>query len=300
MQIEENVILKEFTTFKCGGPARYFARPSSVEELIECIQFCKKENIDRVILGACSNVLISDKGFDGMVIRFDENFANMSISIDTDRGVGVIDALCGAKLSTLGMQAMKQGLTGAEFACGIPGSIGGAIFMNAGAFGGEIKDIVTSVDYIDSNLVLQTLDQQACRFAYRHSAFMDELKDAIILGARFELKIGDQDQIKTCVNELRQKRVLSQPVDVPSAGSTFKRPCGNFAAALIQECELKGFKLDESGAQVSPKHTGFIVNNHGSASASDVKKLIKYVSNKVYKETGVRLEPEVRYIGDFD
>lgn len=300
--IKENVILKPYTTFKCGGPAKYFSEPTNEEEILSLLEFAKKNCLEVLVLGLGSNVLISDKGFDGLVIHLGKNFSNMELIPCEDDSYVTIKAQSGCALALFGITCAKEGLEGIEFCCGIPGSVGGAVFMNAGAYGGEIKDIVTSVNYIEDG-VLKTIQGKDCEFGYRESIFeklVAEGKTVVVTSFEARLKRGDKEKIMAYVNELKAKRTASQPVDVPSAGSTFKRPVGYYAGALIQESGLKGFKLDESGAQVSPKHAGFVVNNEGKASAADVIALIKYVQDKVFEDNGVRLETEVRLIGGFE
>ncbi len=300
--LKEGVILKPYTTFKCGGPAKYFAEPSNEEEIKELLQYAVTNSLEVLILGLGSNVLISDSGFDGLVIHLGKKFANLELSQEDDEGFVTVKADAGCALGLFGMTCAKEGLEGIEFCCGIPGSVGGAVFMNAGAYGGEIKDIVTSVSFIEDG-ELKTIAGSNCEFGYRESIFerlTSEGKAVVVTSMEVKLKKGDKDAILDKVAELKAKRTASQPVDVPSAGSTFKRPTGYFAGALIQDSGLKGFSLDDSGAEVSPKHAGFVVNNGGTASASDVMKLITYVQDKVYADSGVRLETEVRLIGGFE
>jgi len=291
LNIRENVILKNYTTMRCGGPARYFAEPSGTDGLIEAFNFAAKNNLKVFVLGMGSNILVSDKGFDGLVIRFGKKMGDIDIQN------GRIRAKAGATLASFGNRAAAQGLAGAEFACGIPGSVGGAVFMNAGAYGRELSDICVSVTYWDG-YDIKTIDKDMCDFGYRQSFFSKE-DGAVVLECCCELEPGDKTKILEYIDELRTKRTTSQPLDVPSSGSTFKRPTGYFAGKLIEDSGLRGFKLDESGAQVSPKHCGFVVNNGGTASASDVLRLINYVSDKVFEDSGVRLEREVRLVGEF-
>ena len=293
--IQRDVSLRQFTTFKCGGPAKYFAEPSSEEELTRLLGFAKENDLETFILGLGSNILVSDDGFDGLVIKIGRNLGDISIEED-DTGA-VITAGAGAPLSLLGNTAVKHGLEGAEFCCGIPGSVGGAVFMNAGAYGREIKDIAVSVRYLAKSTIT-TVAAEDCGFGYRTSIF-EQTEDSLILGLTVRLAKGDPEKITAYVEELKAKRTASQPLDVPSAGSTFKRPEGYFAGKLIEDSGLRGFKLDDSGAQVSPKHCGFVVNNGGTASAADILKLIRYVQETVYERQGVRIEPEVRLIGKF-
>ena len=297
MMIEENVILKQFTTFKCGGPARYFAEPESTKDLIELFGYARDNDLKVLILGLGSNMLISDKGFDGLVIRIGKKMGD--ITVEDDGEYKIVTASAGCSLALFGSRCASEGLEGAEFCCGIPGTIGGAVFMNAGAYGREIKDIAVEVTYLLDNEV-HTVNSYDCDFGYRKSIFeqMDkEGRQPVILSLKARLKKGDMEKIRSYVTELKEKRCASQPIDVPSAGSTFKRPEGHYAGALIEGSGLKGFALDDSGAQVSPKHAGFVVNNGGKASAADVMRLIRYIQDKVYKDSGVRLETEVRLIG---
>ena len=298
MNLEEGVILKPYTTFKCGGPAKYFAEPSSSEEIKELLSFAKEKGLPVLVLGLGSNMLISDSGFDGLVIRIGRNMSEISFE-DMDDGYVEITAQAGASLASFGAKCTAESLEGAEFCCGIPGTVGGAVFMNAGAYGREIKDIAVSVTYLLDGEV-KTVSADECHFGYRKSIFekmAGEGKEVVVLSLKARLKKGDKDAVKAYVAELKAKRCASQPVDVPSAGSTFKRPEGYYAGALIEGSGLKGFALDDSGAQVSPKHAGFVVNNEGKASAADVMKLIRYIQDKVYEDSGVRLETEVRLIG---
>lgn len=298
MEIRENIVLKPYTTFKAGGPAKYFAEPSSVEEIKEALSFACKNSLEVFVLGAGSNILVSDKGFDGLVIRLGKNFSNLEV-VAEDENTKSIKAQAGCHLAIFGGKCTEESLAGAEFACGIPGTVGGAVFMNAGAYQREIKDIAVEVTYLDmDDLSVKTLTNSECDFSYRHSIFCK--KNWLVLDLTVKLDKGNKEEIVAKVNELKAKRIASQPVDVPSAGSTFKRPVGYFAGTLIQESGLKGFSLDDSGAEVSPKHAGFVVNNGGKANASDILKLINYVSDKVYELNGVRLETEVRMIGDWD
>ena len=294
--IQRDVILKPYTTFRCGGPAKYFAEPSSEEELVSLLEFAKENGLETFILGLGSNILVSDEGFDGLVIRIGKNMGG--ISVEEDDAGAVITAGAGAPLSLLGNTAVKHGLEGAEFCCGIPGSVGGAVYMNAGAYGREIKDIAVSVTYLEDGVV-KKVSAEDCGFGYRTSVFEKAQEEIIILDLTARLEKGDPEKIAAYVEELKTKRTTSQPLDVPSAGSTFKRPEGYFAGKLIEDSGLRGFKLDDSGAQVSPKHCGFVVNNGGTASAADVLRLIRYVQDTVLEKQGVKIEPEVRLIGKF-
>ncbi len=298
--IQENVPLAGYSTFRCGGPAKYFAEPATGDEVAGLFRLAGEKNWDVFVLGNGSNCLISDEGFDGLVIRIGKNMGRLE-SEELEDGRVKITAGAGLSYARFGNYCAELSLTGAEFACGIPGSCGGAVFMNAGAYGGETKDFISSVTYWDGESV-KKIDGGLCEFGYRTSLF-EKLasagKDVVILEFEAILSKGNKDEITALVDELRAKRTASQPLDVPSAGSTFKRPEGYFAAKLIEEAGLKGFALDDSGAQVSPKHAGFVVNNGGRASAADVMRLIDYVVEKVFENSGVRLEKEVRLVGNF-
>lgn len=298
--IQENIPLAGYSTFRCGGPAKYFAEPSTGDEVARLFRWAREMNEEVFVLGNGSNCLISDEGFDGLVIRIGKNMSRLD-SEELEDGRVKITAGAGLPFARFGNYCVELSLTGAEFACGIPGSCGGAVFMNAGAYGGETKDFITSVTYWDG-MSVKKIDGSLCNFGYRTSLFEQlaaEGNDAVILELEAVLSKGNKDEIVALTDELRAKRTASQPLDVPSAGSTFKRPEGYFAARLIEEAGLKGFALDDSGAQVSPKHAGFIVNNGGRAGASDVMKLIDYVTLKVYENSGVKLEKEVRLVGNF-
>ena len=298
--IQENIPLAGYSTFRCGGPAKYLAEPSTGDEVARLFRWAREMNEEVFVLGNGSNCLISDEGFDGLVIRIGKNMSRLD-SEELEDGRVKITAGAGLPFARFGNYCVELSLTGAEFACGIPGSCGGAVFMNAGAYGGETKDFITSVTYWDG-MSVKKIDGSLCNFGYRTSLFEQlaaEGNDAVILELEAVLSKGNKDEIVALTDELRAKRTASQPLDVPSAGSTFKRPEGYFAARLIEEAGLKGFALDDSGAQVSPKHAGFIVNNGGRAGASDVMKLIDYVTLKVYENSGVKLEKEVRLVGNF-
>ena len=300
LSILENVRLAPYSTFRTGGPARFFAEPSCEDELTGAFGFAKEKGLGVFILGNGSNCLISDKGFDGLVIRIGKLMGEIASETGED-GLTYVTAGAGCLLSRFGNYCADLGLEGAEFACGIPGTVGGAVFMNAGASGREIKDIAVSVRYFENNEIKE-IKASECGFGYRTSIFAKKAENGetpVILSLKAAMPKGDKDKILAFCAELKQKRTASQPLDVPSAGSTFKRPEGHFAAKLIEDSGLKGFALDDSGAQVSPKHAGFIVNNNGTATAADIMKLIGHVSDKVYKDTGVRLEREVRLVGDF-
>ena len=251
--ILENVPLAGYSTFRCGGPARYFAEPATGDEVARLFRLAGEQNWDVFILGNGSNCLISDEGFDGLVIRIGKNMSELK-SEELEDGRVKITAGAGLSYARFGNYCTELSLTGAEFACGIPGSCGGAVFMNAGAYGGETKDFVSKVSYWDG-YEIRNIDGSQCEFGYRTSLFEklnSEGKTAVILGFEAILSKGNKDEITAKVDDLRTRRTASQPLDVPSAGSTFKRPEGYFAAKLIEDAGLKGFALDDSGAPYHP------------------------------------------------
>ena len=298
--MRESVLLKNYTTFKCGGPARFFDEPQSEEEIISDLRFANERKIPVFILGGGANCLISDRGFDGLVIRIGKGLSD--IGIKTNGDTATVTAGAGMLLRGLATTLASQGYEGTEFACGIPGTVGGGVFMNAGAYGGEMKDIVKSVRYIDDKGEPCEVAGDALKLGYRTSIFSQMAKHGktfVITSVTLEVHKGDPAQISGKIEEFSSKRTSSQPLDVPSAGSTFKRPEGYFAGKLIDDTGLRGYSIEGSAAQVSPKHCGFVVNNGGEASAQDVYDLICDVSDKVFDKFGVRLEPEVRIVGFF-
>ena len=293
--IRRDVELKPLTTMKTGGPASYFAEPGSEDEILELLKFAEDKGLEVFILGNGSNVIADDNGYKGLIIKLGSNMSDIKAEPDPeDDGYMLITAEAGCLLSKFGNTAAGAGLEGAEFSCGIPGSVGGAVFMNAGAYGRDISDIAVSVRYIEDGEV-KTIQVNKEMFGYRTSYFAHEGR--IVTGFTARLKKGDPEAINALVKELRDKRTSSQPLTVPSCGSTFKRPEGYFAGKLIQDSGLKGFSLDDSGAQVSPKHAGFVVNNGGTAGSADIRRLIKYIQDKVYEDSGVKLMCEVRFLG---
>jgi len=277
------------TTFRVGGPAELYLTPESVSQLETLIKLFRQLGVPYMIIGNGSNILVGDNGIDGAVIEIGKAIGEIVIDGNT------ITAEAGVLLSKLAASAARNGLAGLEFASGIPGSLGGAVYMNAGAYGGEMKDVVTEVKYLDENGEVKTISGDMCGFGYRKSIFSGGEK--IILSAALTLTPDNPDDIRARISELTEKRVTKQPVDKASAGSTFKRPEGYFAAALIEECGLKGFSV--GGASVSEKHSGFVVNNSG-ASAKDVLDVIRQVQKVVKEKKGVDLETEVKLIGKFE
>ncbi len=281
--------LAPHTTFKIGGPAAFWCTPRDAEQLRRTLQLCRENGVRVYLLGNGSNTLFDDAGFDGAVIDMRGLSGMENSGLDTD--AMRITAGAGQTLGRLCSKAQTLGLTGLEFACGIPGTVGGAVYMNAGAYGGEMKDVLQSVRYLTQDGDIVEAETAALDLSYRHSIF--EENGGCILSAKFHLKRGDPDAIKARMNELMAKRVEKQPLDKPSAGSTFKRPAGAFAAALIDQCGLRGFR--HGGAAVSEKHCGFVVNL-GGATCADVLALCDEVRAIVKEKTGFDLEKEIRVV----
>lgn len=278
-------LLKDYTSFKIGGRADLMVFPDTVEKISKLVSYSSDNNISVLIIGKGSNLLISDEGFKGVVINTCK-FDKIELVDDT-----TIYCESGASLLKVCRFALDNSLTGLEFAFGIPGTAGGAAYMNAGAYGGEMKDVLVSCEHIDKNgNIGQFADDELC-FSYRNSVYSDN--DLFITSMILKLKKGNKDEIKSKMDELMGKRIDKQPLDYPSAGSTFKRPEGYFAGALIEQCGLKGFQI--GGARVSEKHAGFVINA-GGATAKDVIDIINHCRETVYNETGVTLEPEVKII----
>ena len=286
LKILENEPMSAHITFRIGGPARIFIEAESEKQLAAIVQALAKTDAKRLVVGRGSNLLVRDEGFDGVVIHLGEGFDRVIVTRST------VHAEAGANLSAIASAAMQNGLTGMEFAHGIPGSLGGALLMNAGAYGGQMADIVEFVRYMDGEGRIREAEAKDCRFAYRHSRFEEE--DCIILGARLQLSHGCREDIASRMRELSEKRIASQPLDKPSAGSTFKRPETGYAAAMIDQAGLKGFRI--GGAAVSEKHAGFVVNL-GGASCADVEAVMAHIQQEVEKKFGVLLEPEVKIVG---
>ena len=286
MNIKKNEPMKNHTTFKIGGMADEFCEAESIDEIIRLIDYAKDKKIPYFVIGNGSNVLVSDKGIRGLVIKISGAFSEFEVLGD------IISAKSGALLSTLARAAQKNSLSGMEFASGIPGTLGGALYMNAGAYGGTMAGIVKSVTYLKDGKITKLED--GFNFGYRKSIFADIC--AVILEAELRLKAGDAAEIRAKMEEYKQSRTEKQPLNLPSAGSVFKRPQGHFAGRLIEDAGLKGYKI--GGAEVSEKHAGFIVNT-GDATAEDVLSLIKHIQKIVKAEFGVELETEVKLMGEF-
>lgn len=287
-RVEVDVPMEKYTSFRAGGRAAALVTAESTEELKCILELLKKEGIKHILLGSGSNILVKDSGFSGIVIKLGENFSR--VYAEGER----ICAMAGAKLSSVARTALEHSLAGFEFASGIPGSVGGGVFMNAGAYGGELKDIILSVTVVSADGEKEyKLRKEDLKLGYRHSIFQEN--GDIVTGAVFKLQKGNKEQIESTMKELMDKRNSKQPVNLPSAGSFFKRPEGHFAGGLIEQAGLKGLSVGK--AQVSPLHAGFIVNN-GGATASEIIQLMHIVQNTVFDKFGVKLEPEVRILGD--
>jgi len=283
----ENEPLSAHTSFRIGGPARWLAEPENAEQLICLLRALRADGIRYFIKGNGSNLLVSDAGYDGVVIELGSRFAEVKVEGN------LLTAQAGALLSKVANAALDHGLTGLEFAHGIPGSVGGGVFMNAGAYGGELKDVVSSVTYLDEELQVCTVSGADAGFVYRGSIFKQH-RGWVILSAEIELKPGDNEGIRETMRDLAARRRDKQPLEYPSAGSTFKRPEGFFAAKLIEDCGLKGLQV--GGAQVSEKHSGFVINK-GGATCADVLALCAEVYDTVMARFGVALEREVELLG---
>lgn len=285
LQFIENEPLSRHCSFRIGGPCAALVTPASVQELCCVLQTLRDMGEEPLLLGNGTNLLVTDQALDRIVVRTESLCAIMRC------GETGIYAQAGVPLSRLALFAAENCLTGLEFAHGIPGTLGGAAVMNAGAYGGEMKDVIVETDCVDENGALLTFRGEAQAFSYRHSIFSD--KNLIVLGCRLELQPGDESAIRARMAELAEKRRTSQPLDKPSAGSTFKRPEKGYAAALIDEAGLKGYRVGD--AAVSEKHAGFVVNL-GNASFSDVLAVMEHVQETVHARNGIQLMPEVRII----
>lgn len=289
---EKRVLIDEpmskHTTFRVGGPADYFLIPQTEEEVVKLVTLCKEEEVPYYIIGNGSDLLVSDAGYRGAIIQIGRRMSEITVE------GSIIRAQAGALLSAIGSEALKHSLGGFEFAAGIPGCLGGACVMNAGAYGGEMKDILKSVIVLNAQGQVEELVVDQLELGYRTSLISK--RGDIVLGAKIELASKDPEDIKALMEELKQKRMEKQPLEYPSAGSTFKRPEGYFAGKLIQDAGLKGFQV--GGAQVSEKHSGFVINRD-HASAADIDSLMRQVSEKVEEKFGVPLEAEVKRLGQF-
>ena len=287
-QIKPEEPMNNHVTFRVGGSADFFVTPKNYEELSWVLKCCAKYEMPCYIMGNGSNLLVSDQGYRGVVIQL---FRQLN---DIQCEGNVIRAQAGALLSAVANRALEEKLTGFEFAAGIPGTLGGACVMNAGAYGGEMKDVLKSVTVLTREGERITLQKNELELGYRTSIIAK--KDYIVLEAEIELKAGDAEEIKAVMDDLKERRTTKQPLEYPSAGSTFKRPEGYFAGKLIQESGLQGFQV--GGAQVSEKHCGFVINKD-QATAADIAELIRQVQDRVEEKFGVRLETEVKRLGEF-
>lgn len=295
--VKTNEPMKKHTTFRAGGPARYLVSPKSEDSLKNLVRFCRREELSYYILGNGSNLLVSDDGYDGVMILIGDEFSYTEIaeecSLDSRASAAVLlKAGAGTLLSRVAGTALTHCLTGFEFAAGIPGTLGGAVVMNAGAYGGEMKDVLRLVRVLTKEGELLELTADQLGLDYRKSKVAGE--EWIVLSACVELTPGDPGAIRSRMDDLAGRRKAKQPLEFPSAGSTFKRPKGYYAGKLIEEAGLRGFSVGE--AQVSEKHCGFLINR-GGASAAEIRQLIRQVQRRVKDHSGVELEPEVKLIG---
>lgn len=287
-EVIENAPMSKYTSFKCGGNASLLIIPDSIRGIKMIIDFCREKCIEPLVIGNGSNLLVTDGGINGVVIKIGSKLSMIELLDET-----TIFCQAGASMKSLCMFALENSLSGLEFAYGIPGTLGGAVYMNAGAYGGEMKDVLDSCKHIGVDGEFGSLEKDELNLSYRHSAYSDN--GYTILSAILKLKKADKAEIKEAMDDKLRKRKEKQPLEYGSAGSTFKRPEGYFAGALIEQSGLKGYTV--GGAQVSEKHAGFVINKSG-ATATDVLTLIRDVQDKVYEKFGVKLETEVKIIGE--
>ena len=287
LKVEQNVMLKKYTTFKVGGPANIFVTPRTEQALIKLTRIINETDQSYFVLGKGSNIIVGDKGYNGIII-----YTGQLDKITVDNNT--IVAQSGATLKDIAEIAVDSSLTGMEFASGIPGSLGGAVFMNAGAYGGEMNDIVQKVSAVDQKGQKKVMPKKELNLSYRSSIFQEN--EYIILNAFLKLTKGNKDDIRAKMDKLERKRKNKQPLEYPSAGSSFKRPKDHYTGPLIEKANMKGYQI--GGAQVSEKHAGFIVNK-GNATAQDIVKLIQKIQKEVYAISGVKLKPEPKFLGKF-
>lgn len=288
-KVRINEPMNRHTTFRIGGPADYFLLPSSSEEVKGILEICKEESLQYFILGNGSNLLVSDEGYRGVIIQLYRNYGGLTVEgTEIRAGAGVL-------LSQIAAAARNESLTGFEFAGGIPGTLGGAVVMNAGAYGGELKDVLKEAVVMDREGNIFTVPVEKLAMGYRTS--LVKTAGYLVLEVVISLKKGSQEEIRDTMKDLADRRISKQPLEYPNAGSTFKRPEGYFAGKLIMDAGLRGYQV--GGAQVSEKHCGFVINK-GNATAADVCRLMADVQAKVQEQFGVTLEPEVKFLGDFD
>lgn len=286
MEFKQDYLMSQVTSFGVGGPADYFCQPTNIEEIQIALHFGNQHNLPITVIGYGTNLLVCDKGIRGLVIQIAQSYAHASVS-DT-----LLTATAGCITSGVSKLAAYHSLTGMEFAVGIPGSFGGALYMNAGAYGGEIGPLVESVTWVTADQV-GTWNREEYTYSYRHSRAQDER--VILAQAQLKLELSDQATIYNKMQELQERRLEKQPLEWPSAGSTFKRPPGHYVGTMIEECKLKGYQI--GGAQISTKHAGFIINA-GGATAQDIFDLIAYIQKTIKERYNVDLETEVRIIGE--
>lgn len=299
-KIDEDQVLKDeplanHTSFKVGGPAYFVVLPKTIDQVIHTINACKAYDMPFYVIGRGSNLLVSDQGYEGTIIKIDGDFSDVSVEqFSVEHDSYLVRAQAGISLDKLADIIAREGLVGFEFASGIPGTLGGAVTMNAGAYGGEIKDCIYKVKALDKECKLISLDKDELELGYRTSIIQKE--GYIVLEAEFVFESGDPEEIFDKINDLNNRRKEKQPLEYPSAGSTFKRPEGYFAGKLIMDSDLQGFTI--GGAQVSTKHCGFIINT-GDATAKDIYELICHIKAVVQDKFGVNLEQEVKMLGKF-
>ena len=284
-KIYENELMSNYTSFKIGGPAEYLIKIQTPEELKEILKIIKNQEVPLTIIGNGSNILVSDNGIKGIVLKIEIN------TFELNTQTAHLKVGSGVKLGFIAQKCLKSEITGFEFASGIPGTIGGAVRMNAGAHGKEMKDVITSVTYMDRNGDVFTIQNEEARFEYRNSLFAN--KDYIILEVEMQLEKGNSEEIQVKMTEYATYRKEKQPIEYPSAGSTFKRGTDFITAKLIDECGLKGYQI--GGAQISEKHAGFIINKE-KATAEDVSKLMEYTKEQIYNKFGKIIEPEIEIL----
>lgn len=286
--IKQDEPMAKHSTFRVGGPADFFAVPEKEEQIAEMIRFLKAQEVPYYIIGNGSNLLVGDRGYRGVIIQIYKNMSRVQVEGE------YIYAQAGALLSKVAAQACTGGLTGFEFAGGIPGTVGGAVVMNAGAYGGEMKQVLVSARVLSESSEVREVPAEEMKLGYRTSIFAKN--GDTILSAVLKLQPGDEGEIRSTMEELKEKRLEKQPLEYPSAGSTFKRPEGYFAGKLIEDAGLRGYQI--GGAQVSEKHCGFVINKK-EATAADICSLMQAVTEQVEEKFGVKLEPEVKRIGEF-
>ena len=285
--IKYNEPMKKHTTMKVGGPCDCMVEPSSIEEIQKVLEYVKENNIKYYIMGNGSNLLVKDEGVHALIIKIANKFSGFEVNGEH------IKAYSGCSVPKLSQIAKENSLSGLEFACGIPGSVGGGIRMNAGAYGSEMVNVVEKVGFLDENGNLKEIDGKDAHFTYRHSMFVDN-PQYVVVYAIYKLQKGNKDEISKIMEENMNSRKQKQPIEYPNFGSVFKRPEGYFVGKLVDDCGLKGYKI--GGAQVSTKHSGFMINA-GDATCKDVLDLIEYVKEKVYEKFNVKLQEEVVILG---